>query len=167
MNVRDYFIGTFRRILHRPSTLTAAGTGDNTEVTGPDIDLSALGNPKSLSVSIGFITTLTATKTLTLKNVRILAGETASPTDVFATATASVVVATGPGGGGSRYGCYRFDVDLSGAGRYCRLQFTPDLSASGTDTAEVWGDGIFGGAINEPAGLLGVADAGHEAAYTP
>ena len=43
------------------------------------------------------------------------------------------------------------DVNLSGARRYVRLNFTPELSAGATDTAALSGVAVFGGAIRLPA----------------
>lgn len=167
MNARDYFTGAFARILGRPLAITAAAGQDNTEQTGAAIALSPLNNPKTLSVVIAFKATLAAAATLTLKNVRLVTGPTSSPATVLATATASVVVATGPGGGGSREGCYRADFDLSGADEYVALQYTPDLSAGSVDTCNITAVGMFGGGVIDPASILGVQDAGHEVAYTP
>ncbi len=51
----------------------------------------------------------------------------------FAT-LASAVVATGPSGGGQVVGQVPFAVDLTNARRYVRINFLPDMSATGTDT---------------------------------
>ena len=68
----------------------------------------------------------------------------------FGDALASVTVATGPSGGGTRTGVIELDFDLSGADRYTRLQFTPNLSASATDVAELSAVYILAGATDDP-----------------
>ena len=57
---------------------------------------------------------------------------------------------TGPSGGGTRTGVIELDFDLSGADRYTRLQFTPNLSASATDVAELSAVYILAGATGDP-----------------
>ena len=57
----------------------------------------------------------------------------------------STVVATGPSGGGTVSGTLEVDLPLAGAGRYVRANFTPNLSASGTDTAALSSVMVLGG----------------------
>lgn len=47
--------------------------------------------------------------------------------------------------------------DLTGADRFLRVQFTADLSRANTDTADIWGLWVFGGAQNNAfeSGLVG------------
>ena len=56
-----------------------------------------------------------------------------------------MVAATGPAGGGTVTGCLEIDVKLRACGRYVRLGYTPDLSASGTDTAALSAVLVCGG----------------------
>lgn len=124
---------------------TAGGSGDNTEVVGVIIDRAAIGWPQSCLVVIPFTATLAAAATLSIAwdidsgDASNLAGA-----DVLEAATATVV-ATGPGGGGTVTGELTAKVNLAGAGRYLRLNFTPDLSAANTDTAALSSVIVFGG----------------------
>lgn len=124
---------------------TAGGSGDNTEVVGVIIDRAAIGFPQSCKVAIPFTATLAAAATLTLAwdmdegNVSDL-----SDAEVLKAETAQVV-ATGPGGGGTVTGTFEANVPLAGAGRYVRLNFTPNLSAANTDTAALSAVIVFGG----------------------
>ena len=47
--------------------------------------------------------------------------------------------------GGTEVGVGTLGYDLSRARRYVRIQATPDLSATGTDTASICGVAVFGG----------------------
>lgn len=134
------------------AAVTAGGAGDNTAVTGVIIDRAALGFPQSCVAVIPFTTTLGATNTLSLA-ATVQSGEAANLSDATTLASrANGVIATGPAGGGTVTGEIEIDVNLSGAGRYVRLNFTPDLSAANTDTASL-GSAVFafGGAIRLPA----------------
>lgn len=132
------------------STLTAAGTGDNTEVNADAIDRRGF---QSVTVYLGFTATLAATKTLTLsgnlQDCSDLAGTGAAD---FGDALPATIVATGPGGGGVVKGTVRLgNFNLGMARTHIRAQYTPDLSASGTDTATVWLIYVLGGAEKLPA----------------
>ncbi len=133
------------------TAITAGGGGDNTQVTGVIIDRAALGWPQSCVVAIPFSAVLAAAATLSLA-ATVQSGNAANLSDATTLATrANGVVATGPGGGGTVTGEVEIDVDLSGAGRYVRVNFTPDLSAANTDTAALSAVMAFGGAIRLPA----------------
>lgn len=126
---------------------TAGGAGDNTAVTGVIIDRAALGWPRSAVVAIPWAATLAAAQTLSLAwTLQDGAAANLSDAATFASG-ASAPVATGPG---SPAGQLEVNVDLTGARRYVRLNFTPDLSASGTDTAALSGVLVFGGADRLP-----------------
>lgn len=133
------------------ATATAAGTGDNTAVAGVIIDRAALGWPKSAVFAVPFTTTLAAAATLSLA-MTVQDGDASNLADAATYASrANAVVATGPGGGGTVTGTVEFDVNLQGAKRYVRLNFTPDLSAGGTDTADLGSAvAVFGGANRLP-----------------
>lgn len=124
---------------------TAGGSGDNTEVVGVIIDRAAIGWPQSCLVVIPFTATLAAADTLSIAwdidsgDASNLAGA-----DVLEAATATVVAA-GPSGGGTVTGELTAKVNLAGAGRYLRLNFTPDLSRANTDTAALSSVIVFGG----------------------
>lgn len=128
---------------------TAAGAGDATEVDGQSIDLTTLGYPKSAKLVISYKTTLAASKTLALAhNLQQYNGSTWAD---FGTVTASTVVATDSGSGSTLYGTVEVDYDLSLLDyNTIRAQFTPDLNASGTDTAIISAVLLFGGQAELP-----------------
>jgi hypothetical protein len=136
-------------------SITAGGTGDNTAVTGTAVDrldpaTGALAG--SAKFSILWSAALTATFTLSLKAVSIDHSPDGSTwTTGFASFTDPGVVATGPTGGGTVTGVTSFNVDLTGAYRYVRLHYTPDMSETATDTATLWAAAIKGGYDRLPA----------------
>jgi hypothetical protein len=133
------------------TAVTAGGSGDATAVTGVIIDRAALNWPQSAVFAVPFTTTLAAAATLSLV-MTVQSGENSGLSDAATLATrANAVIATGPGGGGTVTGCINLDVNLAGAGRYVRVNFTPDLSAANTDTAALSAVAVFGGARRLPA----------------
>lgn len=127
--------------------IVAGGAGDNTEVDRAYVDRRGFA---SLKAVIAYTATLQAGETLKIAaNLQDDADGAGAGTD-FGDALASTTVATGPGGGGTRTGVIELDFDLSGANRYTRLQFTPNLSASGTDVAELSAVYILAGATDDP-----------------
>lgn len=130
------------------TAVTAGGAGDNTLVTGIIIDRFALGNPESVVVGIPFQAVLSAAATLQI-GYTLQSGEAANLSDATTVITAALVtVATGAA---TVTGIFERDVSLRGAGRYVRLNFTPDLSAASTDTAQLSAVLVFGGANRLPA----------------
>lgn len=129
---------------------TAGGSGDDTEVTGLILDRGTIGFPQSAVLAIPFTATLAAGKTLTIAYAvySSAADDLSSPTVL--TSAAAAVVATGPAGGGTVTGTFDVDLSLAGAGRYLRADFTPDLTATGTDTAALSAVIVFGGADRLP-----------------
>ena len=69
----------------------------------------------------------------------------------FGDALAATVVATGGSGGSTVTGVVELDFDLTGAEAYVRAQYTPDLSATGTDTATLAVTYVLCGAESQPA----------------
>lgn len=133
------------------TAVTAGGGGDNTEVAGVIIDRAAIGFPKSCVVAIPFTATLAATQTLTIAwDIDEGNASNLSDAEVLTSQTAQLV-ATGPAGGGTVTGTFEANVSLAGAGRYVRLNFTPNLSAANTDTAALSAVIAFGGADRLPA----------------
>lgn len=129
---------------------TAGGSGDATAVTGVIIDRAAIGWPQSCVVAVPFTTTLAAAATLSLAYT-LQHGDDSGLSDAATLASAtSAVIATGPSGGGTVTGTFEVNLSLAGAKRYVRLNATPDLSASGTDTAAFSGVIAFGGAMRLP-----------------
>jgi hypothetical protein len=126
---------------------TAGGSGDNTAVTGVIIDRAEIGSPQSAVLAIPFTATLAADETLSI-GYTVQEGNAANLSDAAVLATADpVVVATGAG---TVTGTFEVNVPLAGAGRYVRANFTPDLSASGTDTAALAAVLVFGGSDRLP-----------------
>lgn len=130
----------------KATALTAAGTGDNTEITGPAIDCFGYS---SLILSIGWLTSLTADKTLSIL-VKYQSSQDNSNWDTAVTLQASTVVSTGAK---TAEGAIQTTLALALADkkRYIKFLVTPDLSHSGTDTATVYGTAILGGAETLPA----------------
>ncbi|GGW24012.1 hypothetical protein GCM10011452_09250 [Gemmobacter lanyuensis] len=130
---------------------TAGGSGDNTEVVGVILDRAALGFPQSAVVAIPYTATLAAGATLAIAwDIDEGNNSGLSDADVL-TSAAAAVVATGPAGGGTVTGTFEANVSLAGAGRYVRLNFTPNLSAANTDTAALSAVIVFGGSDRLPA----------------
>ena len=126
---------------------TAGGSGDNTAVTGAILDRAQIGSPQSAVLAIPFTATLASGQTLSI-GYSVQEGNAANLSDAAVLATAApVVVATGPG---TVTGTFEVNVPLAGAGRYVRANFTPDLSASGTDTAALSAVMVFGGSDRLP-----------------
>jgi len=128
------------------NTGLAAGTGDNTAITGANIDLQALGNPRSAKICIPYTTTLQATETLSLTAIVQHDSDSAWGTvATFATQLTATVIATGDTGGSTETGVIELDINLEGAKQYVRSIITPDLSASGTDTFKIGCCWVLGG----------------------
>ena len=118
------------------ASLTAAGTGDNTEVVGAIIDRATTGFRQSLLAAIAWTATLAQAKTLSIA-WHLEHGNAANLSDAAdLVSVASAVVATGPTGGATLTGVLGNDIWVGGAGRYIRLKYTPDLSATSVDTAK-------------------------------
>lgn len=132
------------------TSITAGGGGDNTAVTGVIIDRAAIGWPESAVLAIPFTATLAATATLSLAYT-VQEGQASNLGDAATLASAlAAVVATGPAGGGTVTGTFEVSLNLRGAGRYVRCNFTPDLSAANTDTAALSAVLVTGGANRLP-----------------
>lgn len=131
--------------------VTAGGSGDNTEVDGAWIDRQGFNN---LKVVVAYTATLAAGATIAIAANLQDASDSAGTGDAdYGTALASTVQATGDAGspgGSTETGVVELDFDLSGADRYVRIQFTPNLSASGTDTAELAAVYVLAGSNENP-----------------
>lgn len=133
------------------ATATAAGTGDNTLVTGLVIDRFALGLPLSAAFVLRYKTALAAAATLSFAWSVETSSDSGFSTPVVLASQTSTVQETGAAGGSTNRGVLRIPVDLGPALQYVRLKFTPDLSASGTDTFEGSAVAVLGGQENLPA----------------
>jgi hypothetical protein len=114
------------------ASLTAAGTGDNTAVTGQSVDLI---DYDGIKVVLGYKAALTDAKSLKLA-VEYQESADDSSWDTAVALQASTIAVTSDGGT-TEYGTVEFDLDASKLKRYVRVNFTPDLDAAGTDTALV------------------------------
>ena len=126
---------------------TAGGAGDATEVTGVIIDTATLQSRcESLCFTLAATATLAATKTLAV-SAKIETGDAANLSDASdLVAAATVLTLTGATGGSTETGTAKVGVSLEYAKRYVRIKFTPELSATGTDTAAIQSVALFGGA---------------------
>lgn len=126
--------------------LTAAGAGDNTEVTGQIIDTTLFKHPLSLAILIACKAVLAASKKLTIKTVKLEHSDDSGMAGAVNLATpADTDVLVDSGAGSTLHGVLKHSVDLAGAKRYIRLKYTPDLDATVTDTATTAAIFVFGG----------------------
>lgn len=123
----------------------AAGTGDNTAVTGATIDRQGFGSGKAV---VSWRTSLTAAKTLSLA-VAYQDSADGSTWNTAVALQASTVVKTGAAT--NSVDEVEFNIDFSGLQRYIRINFTPDLSHTSTDTVDIGAVLILGGADTLPA----------------
>lgn len=136
------------------TSATAAGTGDNTAVTGDTIDLTTLQYPAEVALVFAFIAVLAAGKSLFLKSVVIEHGAASNMSDaatLFTLEDATGTAVATSAGGGTVKGVKKYGRVIKGAKRYVRIKFTPDLDATGTDTAVVTSLLLFGAEILGPA----------------
>lgn len=134
-------------------SITAGGSGDNTKVIGATLDRFDGGQQhfNSAALSIAYEAALAQGATLSFA-VEIQESEDGSTWDTVEEVQASTVAATGPTGGGIVYGCVRLRESYEVRSRYIRYNVTPNLSASGTDTAKVAVIAVMGGANTLPVG---------------
>lgn len=131
-------------------TALGAGAGGNIGATNGDAFQRTSKRPLHISAKliVGYKTVLASGNTLTI---------TAQPNDSADGITYNnlgdsvAVVVTGLGGGPVQKGTVEVDVNLIGADAYIRPTVTPVLSASGTDTAEVFAVWALGGGETIPA----------------
>lgn len=128
------------------TTATAAGSGDATEVVGDTIDLEALSSrPSSVVFEIPVKSVLADTETCVLVGDLEKSADGSTWSSLVASAT--LLTLTGETGGTTEKGVARMGADLIQTNcRYIRCNYTPELSASGTDTAALGGAvAVFGG----------------------
>ena len=131
----------------------ANGAGDATEVTSGYIDRQGY---ESCKVFIAYTATLANGESLAIAaNLQDAGDSSGTGVADYGTVLASTVQVTSSGGG-VETGVVELDFDLTGAKRYIRLQFTPDLSASGVDVADVTGIVVLGGAEKQPSSVSAI-----------
>jgi hypothetical protein len=116
------------------ATATAGGAGDNTARTGLQIDRNAYGVALGAMIVVGYTATLAAAATLTVKSCRIEDSADGTNWASYLSFADPGVVSTGGTGGTTNNGAVVLQADLGAARRYVRFDYTPDLSAAGTDT---------------------------------
>lgn len=132
-----------------PSLITAAGTGDNTKVTGRTVNrFNGTALAHSAVVATGYLAALTDTKTISLAH-EIQESADNSSWDSAEAIEALTVKATSSGGTNER-GVDVHDLSLTARKQYFRINVTPDLSAGATDTALFFTVVILGGWTQVP-----------------
>ena len=144
-----------KELLFRRATpytaVTAGGAGDAAAITGVVFDLTALPTrPRSVAFAIPCEATLAATKKLELTAKIEVSADNSNWSDVAAAAI--ILTLTGGAGGSTEVGCAQIGCRLDKSGiRYVKLTLTPDLTATGTDTAKISGaTAVFGGLQRTP-----------------
>jgi len=138
--------------------VTAGAGSDGAEVDGNWIDIKGYSSAK---VVVAFAATLADTESITLAaNVQDASASDGTGAADYGAVFASTLMVTSDGGT-TEIGQAEFDIDFLGgtqgaadgtcADQYIRVQFTPTMSASGTDTAVVTAVVVLGGADVEPA----------------
>ena len=131
----------------------AGGTGDATAKAGAIIDLLTLDHPLSGLVVIPWTATLADTESISMV-MKIEHGDESDLSDAEdytfgppgnLVAEVDFGVLATSSGGTTESGVATSRMDLSGLKRYWRVEVTPDLSASGTDTAEFSACVVLGG----------------------
>jgi hypothetical protein len=134
-------------------TATAGGAGDNTATALLWIDRAQVARGPFMGVKLVLVgrATLAAAATLTLTALirDATSGAGAGAADV-GTAVSFGVVATGGAGGTTELFTAEIDVDLLSAREFMGVTVTADLSAGGTDTAEIQAVWVFAGSDRGP-----------------
>lgn len=135
-------------IAARTSDLVSLTTAnDGSEIDGGYVDRQGY---ESAALVIFYEAALTEGETLSIAaNVQDDADGAGAGAD-FGDALANAVVATGGSGGSTERGTVRIPINLSGAKRYIRAQYTLSLSAGSSDTVLGCAAFILGGAQEVP-----------------
>lgn len=116
-----------------PSLITAAGALDNVKVTGQTVDRkSGTAIAYSAFIQTGYLAALADTETISLAHEYQDSADDSTWNTAVAI-EAATVKATSSGGTNER-GVDEHKLDLSSLYRYIRINVTPNLSASATDT---------------------------------
>lgn len=116
------------------SDAVAGGSGDNTAVEN-SAGIDTAGYSSALIVVSGS-TTLAEDETLAVTVSTDDSADNSTFADKETLATA-VTYATGDTGGSTETGAVAYAIDLDSYERYLKVSFTPNLSASGTDTSDL------------------------------
>jgi hypothetical protein len=156
------------------STITAGGNS-GTAVTGLTIDRETLldygadargalpaGNlPMGAIFELAYSATLAATKTLSIGTVQVQSSpdgstwttnfdQTGSLTTQASEWPAAGVIDTGAAGGSTQKGVVAYGTNLKGCQRYVRFNFTPTLSATSIDVANITVAAVLSGFCEVP-----------------
>ena len=149
---------------------TAAGASDNVTWTGITIDRQAFANgsmPLSMDASVVWGAKISASGSSISLAMQVQDSPDGTNWSDFAT-SASTALYTAGTSGGAAFGTYRMtrsnadnpavtynpnsggltqspSIGLSSARRYIRINFVPDMSGAGTDTAVMMAYGVFAG----------------------
>lgn len=120
---------------------------DNVAITGVEIDRTGYDWAKFV---VAWTTTVAENKSL-----KIAAGYQESDTTTTGYETevalqATTIVKTGGTGGGTYTGTTEFDIPLTNKKQFMKFNFTPDLTATSTDTAHLAGVVLLGGCTDNP-----------------
>ena len=130
-------------------TLTAAGSGDNVEIVGTAVDtLDAM----SAKLNIQYKATLAAGKSL-IVTTKIADSDDGVTFGADTTLQTTVKIATSAAGA-TVHGVSELKIDLEAVTvrkRFLRFKITPDLDASGTDTATIAATLEVGGLRTAPS----------------
>jgi hypothetical protein len=154
----------------------AAGSGDNVAVVGLTIDrMNLVPNgargaftnivPRGVMFCLSYECVLGAGNTVSVGAAKVetsadgttwstLYDQTGASAPTGPTWPAAGVVDTGATGGSTQRGVVVFGCSLGAALRYVRFDFTPDLSASGTDTGKFVASAVFSGIDEVPPGVV-------------
>lgn len=136
------------------ATLTAGGGGDATEVDGEWLDRKGYSWAKVIIWHRATFSGPAGAQTLSLAaNLQSATSNAGAGAADFGDPMTVAVVNTSESGGSTELACTELHFDLTMAERYIRAQFTPDLSAAGTDTATVGCIILLGGYIEGPASV--------------
>ena len=138
--------------------ITAAGGDDGVKIIGETINRDTFGMPASALLQTACYYNLADTETLSLA-VEIQESADGSSWDTAEVLQAATVFVTASGAT-TAGDVHTTRVGLTGRKQYVRFNCTPDLSASGTDTAVVTGTVAMFGAWDNA--LLGASDASDE-----
>ncbi len=155
---------------------TAGGAGNATAVVGLTIDRASLTPfgargvfaniiPRGALFLLSYEATLGAGDTLSISAVKVetsadgatwttLLDQTGAAAPAGPTWPASGIVDTGAAGGSTQRGVVAFGTSLGDAERYVRFDFTPTLSAAGTDTAKLSISAVLSGIDEVPPGIV-------------
>jgi len=120
------------------AVITAAGAGDNTEITGDSIDLQALAaRPSTVVIEIPVYAVLADAETCIVTGLLEKSADNSTWETMVASATLLTLLSDG---GTTEKGVARIGADLIESDcRYIRFKATPNLSRAGTDTMQVGG----------------------------